>query len=249
MPSHLSSIGFVAASKEDFMAVVQQAASKGRLIHARTAEYCLWEPGGGPELWVQLQITQQGQRTLLGFNPHFRGLARMRFGATGATASSEYPLEGNLEGWADPVDEKPESGVFPISLAVPDFELSVAGLTFPRNLDIQVAAFAHKLTCFPDEEAFEREGPKMIGDRGMAKKSLIPMGSFEGQQPSTAIFCGEIMGAELKVNPAAGGRYHHLFVETLGGQVDVVADPSVLVGEASVGGIVQYEGWLSARLA
>ncbi len=210
MPSHLSSIGFVAASKEDFMAVVQQAASKGRLIHARTAEYCLWEPGGGPELWVQLQITQQGQRTLLGFNPHFRGLARMRFGATGATASSEYPLEGNLEGWADPVDEKPESGVFPISLAVPDFELSVAGLTFPRNLDIQVAAFAHKLTCFPDEEAFERE---------------------------------------LKVNPAAGGRYHHLFVETLGGQVDVVADPSVLVGEASVGGIVQCEGWLSARLA
>ena len=83
----------------------------------------------------------------------------------------------------------------------------------------------------------------------MAAQSFIPLGAFKGQEPSTGLFCGEILEAQVKVNPATGGRYHHLHVETLGGQIDVVADISVLIGEARVGGIAQCEGWLSARLA
>jgi hypothetical protein len=127
--------------------------------------------------------------------------------------------------------------------------VSLAGLTFPRNLDVQIAAFAYRLGCFPDEQAFEREGLKTPGGIGMAAKSFIPLDIFEGQRPSTALFCGEIVGIEVTANPATGQTYHHLLIETLGGQIDVVADPSVVVGEAHPGGIVQCAGWLSARLA
>jgi hypothetical protein len=172
----------------------------------------------------------------------------MRFGATRAERAHEYPLEGTLEGWADPADETPESGTYPLSVDVPDFEISIADILFPRNLDIQVAAFAHLATCFPDEEAFAADGVKM-GGRGMAAKSFIPLGQFKDQQPSTALFCGEILEAQIKVNPATSGKYHHLLVETLGGQIDIVADIGVLLGEPRVEGIAQCQGWLSARLA
>ena len=248
MPSHLSSIGFPAVSKEDVMAVIQRAAREGLPIPSRKGEYVLWAPGGGPELWVQIETKQKGQRTLAGFHPHFRGQARMKFGATGAKASEAYPLEGVLYGWVDPEDENPESGAFPISLDVPDFELAMANVTFPRNVDIQVAAFAHTATCFLDQDALARDGLKM-GGPGMAAKSFIPLGAFKGQQPSTGLFCGEILEAEVKINPATGGTYQHLLVETLGGQIDVVADLTVLSGETRIGRIVQCEGWLSARLA
>jgi hypothetical protein len=115
-------------------------------------------------------------------------------------------------------------------------------------VDIQVAAFAHTATCFLDQEALARDGLKM-GGPGMAAKSFIPLGAFKGQQPSTGLFCGEILEAEVKINPATGGTYQHLLVETLGGQIDVVADLTVLSGETRIGGIVQCQGWLSARLA
>ena len=50
MPSHLTSIGFPAVSKEDVMAVIQKAAREGLPIPSRKGEYVLWAPGGGPEL-------------------------------------------------------------------------------------------------------------------------------------------------------------------------------------------------------
>ena len=230
------------------MAVVQRAGREGRPIPSRTGTYYLLAPGGGPELWVQIRMDKDGQSKLAGFNPHFRGHARMRFGAIGAQPAIDFPMEGTLEGWADPADETPESGIFPLSVEVPDFEISVADMTFPRNLEIQIAAFAHQATCFPDESAFARDSVKM-GGAGMARKSFIPLGAFKDAKPSTALFCGDIREAHLQTNPTSRATYHHLLVETLGGQIDMVADMSVLVGKPRAGGIVQCQGWLSARLA
>jgi len=248
MASHLSSIGFRANSEAEVMAVVQRAGREGRPIPSRTGTYYLLAPGGGPELWVQIRRDKDGQPELAGFNPHFRGHARMRFGAIGAQPAPDYPMEGTLEGWADPADETPESGVFPLSVEVPDFEISVADMTFPRNLEIQIAAFAHLATCFPDESAFARDSVKMGGAR-MARKSFIPLGAFKDAKPSTALFCGEILEAHLKTNSTSREQYQHLLVDTLGGQIDVVADAGVLVGKPGAGCIVQCQGWLSARLA
>ena len=104
------------------MAVVQRAGREGRPIPSRTGTYYLLAPGGGPELWVQIRMDKDGQSKLAGFNPHFRGHARMRFGAIGAQPAIDFPMEGTLEGWADAADETPESGIFPLSVEVPDFE-------------------------------------------------------------------------------------------------------------------------------
>src|SRR5205823_1909451 len=81
------------------MAVVQRAGREGRPIPSRTGTYYLFAPGGGPELWVQIRMDKDGQSKLAGFNPHFRGHARMRFGAIGAQPATDFPMEGTLEGW------------------------------------------------------------------------------------------------------------------------------------------------------
>jgi hypothetical protein len=248
MASHLSAIGFTAGSKADVWALVERAGREGRAIPSRTGAYYVLAPEGGPELWVQIRRDENGQPKFDGFNPHFRGPARMRVAAVAAMRRDDYPMEGTLEGWADPADETPESGVFPLSVDIPDFDISVADMVFPRTLEIQISAFAHLVTCFLDANAFARDGVKM-GGVGMATKSFIPLGAFKGEKPSTALFCGEILEAQVKTNPSGGGRYQHLLVDTLGGQIDMVADMSVLIGEPRVGGIAQCQGWLSARLA
>jgi hypothetical protein len=248
MANHLSAIGFPADSEADVMAVVERAGREGHAIPSRSGAYYVLAPGGGPELWVQIRRDKKGQPKFAGFNPHFRGDARMRFGAIAAIRSDDYPMEGTLEGWADPADETPESGVFPLSVEIPDFEISVADIVFLRTLEIQISAFAHLATCFLDANAFVRDGVKM-GGVGMATKSFIPLGAFKGEKASTAFFCGEILKAQVKTNPSGGGKYNYVLVDTLGGQIDMVADMSVLIGEPRVGGIAQCQGWLSARLA
>lgn len=57
-----------------------------------------------------------------------------------------------------------------------------------------------------------------------------------------------MLGTSLLINPATGASFHWAKVRTLGGEVDVVADPEVLNGSLVVGGVVNGSFWLSGRL-
>jgi hypothetical protein len=63
------------------------------------------------------------------------------------------------------------------------------------------------------------------------------------------MFTGTVVDAERLVNEYSGGDFWHARVRTLGGEVDVVADPQAIEGELVPGGIAQGLFWLSGRLS
>ena len=94
------------------------------------------------------------------------------------------------------------------------------------------------------------------GEPKMASKSFIPSGLFspDGKRDKMSrhdrfgIFAGEIKEFELKTNELSGEKFYWFLVETLGGEVDVVADPKLIPNEPKIGGIVSGQFWLSGRL-
>jgi len=274
MPSHLSDLGFAYEGFPDLDAeldhLVGQARGQGRTIPCPGGSYVLWETSAGAELWVQLDSAGQ----VVGANPHFSGSARLTVGLTEVYEPGYGPLGGSIHGWAAPEGDDPESGAYPFVVDIPNFacvrEALVPGLTSV----VQVAAFAHELSCYPSDEAFEeaqqaphrtlraRLGRLLQGRRkpppGFAPESFIPAGlvdramGWRGPSDSPpeahAVLTGHVLAAALLTNPATGRAFHHLLVRSFGGSFDVVADPAIVVGEPVAGGVVQGHFWLSGRL-
>jgi hypothetical protein len=114
---------------------------------------------------------------------------------------------------------------------------------------VELAAFAAEVTCYPSEPAFD--AAQGDGQIKYAAESFIPSGLFvdAGEPPAAfAMFAGRILDAERRRNPYSDGEFWCACVRTLGGELDVVADPTTVTGEPRVGGIVQGSFWISGRL-
>jgi hypothetical protein len=218
----------------------------------------VWPAAQREQLWAQ--VDPNG--SLVGLNPHFVGTARMWVAVVSAEPDEQFPLDGSLRCWASPRGDDPESGLYPFLVDVPDFHVTAAGLALPWFGRLQVAAFARSLECWPDDQAYEASEEAKWGGagtperpiRGFAAESFVPSGLFPAtgddagfRETATAIFTGHVVDAEAAVNLETGGAYRHAVVRTLGGEMDVVADPSVIAGEPAAGGVVQGSFWLSGR--
>jgi hypothetical protein len=244
MPSHFSSLGFPLEMDTPYQERLLNAALSGDQLRSRDGAYVRWTPGAGVELWLQVQA-----REVIGLAPHFAGEAIMRVALTERVPRpEESPLAGAFYGWANPPADAPDDGEYPFVFDLPDAG-RFAGLALPCVASVQLAAFAQELRCFPSEAAFDASQ----GDAELkyAAESFIPTGTFvEAGIPPTAyaMFTSRVVRAQRRVNPFSGGAFWWLCVATLGGQVDVVADPLVVDGEPMAGGIAQGSFWLSGRL-
>ena len=61
-------------------------------------------------------------------------------------------------------------------------------------------------------------------------------------------FAGEIKEFDLRTNQLSGENFYRFLIETLGGEIDVVADPKFVPEEPKIGGIVSGQFWLSGRI-
>jgi hypothetical protein len=243
MANHFSTLGITVQSEDAFNELIYQTATSGTVIATPPGLYICWAMGGGVELWAQATH----ERRLLGLNPHFSGPARMRVGITNRVErASDTELDGALHGWADPAGDDPESGSYPFVVDVPDIH-TLGELALPAIHTIQIAAFAHTLSVFADEEEYRR-APQ--DEPRFATESFIPVGLFEtsGEPPAHAMFTGRVLEAALRTNPATGAPFFWALVRTLGGQIDVVADPALVQAPLVAGGVVQGMFWLSGRV-
>jgi hypothetical protein len=116
--------------------------------------------------------------------------------------------------------------------------------------EVQLAAFAHELTVFPDSDAYAdaSEGRELPH----AAESFIPSGLFvTGEEPepaAEAFFTGTVLAARGRMNETTGDPFWWARVRTLGGEIEVVANPVLLSGPVSAGAVVQGSFWLSGRL-
>ncbi len=246
MPSHFSTIGFAVQSREEMYELVQRAAYEGRTIETARGRYVVWGDDNGAELWVQVDP----EDTIIGVAPHFSGKARMSVGLIKIISRpNDNVLDGAYYGWADPAEGEPENGAHPFVFDLPDFAVH-PNIELPTIVTVQLAAFAHELQAYPSEQAFLTAEK----DLKLAPESFLPSGLFtpdlQDTNPPTAdaIFAGRVLEHATFVNSITGDKYEWALVHTLGGSVDVVADPVIVQGEIVPTGIIAGAFWMSGRL-
>jgi hypothetical protein len=251
--SHFTSLGFYARDvrsvDQHVQDIARQASESGTRIGADEGAYMVWRPGEGIEIWLQLNQRDE----ITGGDPHFVGSGRVVVGITDVYADHESPLAGSIKGWADPQGGTADDGAYPFTFWVPNLQQIRERVRPGRRVTFQIAAFAHELTCFASEGERQQDP---VGAR-FAPESFVPgiMAAFasgnapgEGEpEPPEGMFTGHIQQVENLTNPASGQPFHHLVVKTLGGTYDVVADPLIVKGAPTVGGLAQGVFWFSGQ--
>lgn len=247
MPSHLSDIGFQVETEEAFQTLASRAYDEGEFLETEGGTYVRWAPGEGVELWLQLDP----EREIICINPHFTGSSSMRVSLVQRIIrSEESPLDGAFYAWANPLDEEPESGEYPLVFDAPDYHLHHA-VILPALVDVQLSAFAHELRSYENDEAYDESQPEKIK---FAPESFIPSGMFAPEGSSIdpplaqAIFSGHVLETSIITNRATDNEFIWAKVRTLGGEVDVVADPVLLNGPVLNRGVVSGSFWLSGQI-
>jgi hypothetical protein len=246
VPSHLSSIGFPVGSEDEAQALVGRVASDAEELGTPDGSYLRYSDASGAELWLHLDA----QGVVVDMHPHYAGDAAMPVAVTRRIARADGgPLGGAFHGWADPADEDPESGSYPFVFDAPEPALH-ADLELPCVTVVQLAAFAHELAVFADDDAYAEHTEGL--EVPYAAESFIPSGLFvTGDEPepaAEAFLTGTVVAARGRMNETTGDAFWWARVRTLGGELEIVADPVLLSGPVAAGAVVQGSFWLSGRL-
>lgn len=248
--SNLSDIGFPVRNEHDVNEILMQVLGKAKEIRGPNGFYLKFSDISGAEIYLQGNFNGE----LIGFNPHFAGKSRRSVGLTKVIERDSSELDGGFHAWAAPSGEGVEiSGEYPFVFDVPDFRINKIN-EFPVIRAIQLTAFAsNDFEIFQSEAAFyasQDSEPKFSSNFFIPSGLFLPdekMISIEPPRP-IGIFAGEIKEFELKTNHHTSEKFYWFLVETLGGDIDVAADPKLISAEPKIGGFVRGQFWLSGRL-
>jgi hypothetical protein len=246
--SNLSNIGFDVATADDFFALLERVYPLCKPIKSPAGTYFVYADPSGAELYLQFNTKNE----CLGADPHFNGKSRQKVCLTHVVERPDGELDGAFHAWANPqTPDSPDEASYPFVFDAPGFK-AIGPINFPRNVEIQLSAFARELRVYSSESAYEaaQEGPVKY-----ATQSFIPIGLFslsDDNAPTSpealAVFSGVIKAVEKKRNQLTKQEFYWLLVNTLDGEVDVVADLRYFEQAPVLQGIVQGEFWLSGRL-
>lgn len=249
--SNLSDIGFPTPDEQAVNEMIMHVLEHTKPVKSSHGFYLVYRDVSGAEIYLQGNVQQE----LVGFNPHFAGKSRRKVALTKAIERDSSELDGGFHAWANPPKDESESGDYPFVFDVPDFR-TVENLEFPQTVEIQLTAFAsNDFKIFENDDDYQKAQESELK---YASKMFVPSGLFAVDEKDgsidlsvvrpVGIFAGEIKEFELKTNELSGEKFYALLVETLGGEVDVVADPKLIPHEPTIGGIVSGQFWLSGQI-
>ncbi|MCB9046867.1 MAG: hypothetical protein H6550_12115 [Chitinophagales bacterium] len=240
--SNFSCIGFPVQDKDSFFELINKVYPLGVQYRVNEGAYILYSDSSGAQLWMQ--VNSSGQ--LIGVNPHFRGLSKFTVFITNAIESEESELDGSCHAWAAPTDESnPESGAYPFVFDMPDYRLvDIAEIKGVHK--VQITAFAQQIDMYDTEDEFYNS---QSSDIKFSSQSFIPSGLFtEKEFRAEGSLSGRIIDFSRLQNQYTKTFFYWLYVETLGGLIDIVYDINITDKQPQVGGIVRGVFWLSGRV-
>ncbi|HEX8637266.1 MAG TPA: hypothetical protein VF692_04330 [Pyrinomonadaceae bacterium] len=247
--SNLSDIGFPVQSEQDVNGLIEDLLSVVKPVRCPQGAYYVYADASGAEMYLQGNAGDE----LVGFNPHYAGKSRRTVCLNAAIERDSSELDGGFHAWANLSDESGASGDYPFVFDAPDFR-TYTSERFPRVCDLQLTAFAsNDFRVFAGEKDYY---DNQDGEVKFAAQSFIPSGLFTSDESAMpiepprpiGIFSGVIKAFEVKRNERTKARFYWFLVETVGGEVDVVADPKLILIEPEIGGVVSGQFWLSGRL-
>lgn len=247
MHPFLSAIGFVGTTSEDLTRLTDLAAHASRPVETRGG-YCYlhWAGASGAEMWLQLSRDSK----LIGLNPHFAGLGRMRVSLVQTIDREDAtPLDQAYYAHAEPEpgdDHRTYSLVFdcPNPLTHPD-------LACPTVATVQLAAFPFHVELFPTVAEFEAKFDE--GDGPPQPASLAPIGphAIDGTElqaaEALAYLTGVVQQTAEHRNELTGEIFHWALIDCMRSSIDVVIDPRTVSAPPHVGGVVCGVFSLSGR--
>lgn len=245
MVSHFSTIGLPIDSREEFMEYGKLAYESGERLETGAGAYLKLALGDGVELWGQVNEADE----MIGLNPHFKGTA---VSTVRLVEKIENPdttvLDGQIYGEAEPDEE--EDYAYPFAFDLPDMALHE--IHFPVIKEVQLAAFAHELSIYANEEVYNQVQKSEDG-MNTATEFFIPSGLFTDEESnslpdSTAVFGGRVLTTRKIRNPYTNEYFYYAKVKTLGGEFDVVADPELVTEELTEESIITGSFWLSGQI-
>ena len=242
MANDFSTIGLEirdGAAYEALDARALREADGDRTVRTPDGSYAPWVVGDGVELWCYLDPEQRSN----GFVPYFVGQARRRILLESRVTRA--PLDGAFTGWFYDGGET----IAPFVVDVPDYR-AFDDLTLPFETTIALVGFARALDVHDDEAAFHSTGS------GMAVRSFIPSGMFAAAAAETGstdlptsvgLLTGIVEAARQRYNVLTGRPYWWMRVDSLGGPIEIVADPSIPSAPPRAGCVVSAQCWLTGR--
>ncbi len=254
MASNLSTLGFVFSDAEDFSAAMVRLAGEAReRLAAGGGEYAIWRSRTGAEIWFQFGPGNDGE--IIGLSPFFEGVSEVSVKITAAACRpGDTPLEGACTCWVAPEScDDGSDGAYPLVFEAVDFAAH-GDAPLPYLSKVRLAGFARQLTAFASEEAYFAQEPAPT----FAAQSFVPMGMFapaideELSEPlppaSAAMLTGYVVEHNEMTNEATGRPFHWLLVKSADATFDIVADPSVIVGDIVIGGTVDVVCQMFGRM-
>ena len=245
--SNFSNLGFKITTQEEFYQLLEYVHQLSKQIKVKEGKYSVFTDRSGAQLYLQFNSNDE----FIGVNPHFEGKSKFKVYITDKITNEESGFDGAMKGWADPDDTHDEpSGAYPLVFDIPDFKI-ISSLKVPKIVAIQLIAFAQEINFYDSEKDFHRSQTK---DLKIASKSFIPSGLFslyekvEKSPPEAeGILSGLIKDFELKKNEVTSENFYWLLVDTLGGEVDVVADTGFFDNPPVKNGIIHGQFYLTGR--
>lgn len=251
--SNLSDIGFPVKSEQDVNQVIMDIMNHLKPVPCPPRGYYFkFEDESGAEIYMQTNPQQE----IMGFNPAFSGKSSRKVGITKLIERDTSELDGAFYAWANPADNDLETtGEYPFVFDSPDFRTH-ENIELPKLTEIRLTAFAsNDFQIFADANEFDDSQEER---QKVSSKSFIPSGLFSFDKDGESIeldppqahgiLTGEIKEFELLTNKFTGEKFYWLWVETYGGEIDVVADSNLIKDEPKIGGIIRGSFWLSGKI-
>ncbi len=265
--NHYRAVGFPINDFEDKKRFFQNLCNDNKdCTKAARGIYFRRKSEEGAELWMNVFYDSSQKCYLIGdLYPHYDGKTFHRVVLTEASKTGEsHDMEGGYLAWMNPDKNEGslENGDYQFFFGVPDFDRPET-LELPRVAYLQLAAFAHKVKIFENENEFYSSQQNFeLKDMGcmekkpvkIAGKCFFPWGLIndpERKNPSSLPYVcltGHVVDTEQKINSLTQNPYHWLLVETLGGKIDTVTDMECISKPIRKGNVVEIEAWLSGRI-
>jgi hypothetical protein len=245
--TNLSDIGFSNQGSESLVELAQQCHKRGKAVRCSQGKYLVWAPGGGVELYAQLDRKDE----LIGLNPHFAGRTRLSAGLVQRVTRAALPMDGGFRAWAQPHGGEEISGEFEFVFDVPDF-WAHEKLAAPAIRSVQLCAFVQQCVLFQNEAdgraRLARAAPRLAARGFIALGLESGEGQGGGEPLPSAILCGPVLDAVELTNPVSREQFWWLRVKTAAGEVDAVAERQMLPVRTLPGMFLQCTAWLSGKL-
>ncbi|HUF03627.1 MAG TPA: hypothetical protein VMM38_05560 [Aridibacter sp.] len=234
--SNLSDIGFPVNTEEDVNQLLMDVLSGIQQVACPPfGFYYRFEDESGAQIFLQANPEQD----LMGFNPGFRGLGTASLELIRTVERDTSELDGAY------VAKGTEGGpAFVFDL--PDFRRVKPG-PLPVSVKVELTAFATNDLQLLEPDAVKPAEPSLAPLRD-SEEALLG-GDPSAPPPQAHVRIEAVIAtAEKRENAKSKAEFWALSAATAAGEISIVADPVLLVRDASAGDVVKGSFWLTGKI-